>query len=237
LSTTKDIADRYQLNSDKVKEVSGMAKDVAQSTISTVQEGVQSGLEKAQDMLSTLLVGLEVAQKLLTFNKRRARLKKAQKSMRRVQGAVQERVQAGLTQTQEALQTGLSAAQDTWEQGSKRTRKNLKKAQKNLKRIQGTVQENLQAGLGVVQDTWEQSAKGARKSLKKAGKNVKDVQNSLQSQLEKRARKRQRRKAMFRVGLLTGLVLVLLYTPWPGSETRRRIAALGQKMWQGWQNR
>ena len=34
---------------------------------------------------------------------------------------------------------------------------------------------------------------------------------------------------VFRLGILAGIVLVLLYAPWPGSETRQRLV----EFWQG----
>jgi len=70
--------------------------------------------------------------------------------------------------------------------------------------------------------------------LQKAQKNIQSVGDSLQSRRNRAARKRMQRKFLFRMGLLTGLVLVLLYTPWPGSEIRSQLAAF----WQGFfQNR
>jgi hypothetical protein len=47
--------------------------------------------------------------------------------------------------------------------------------------------------------------------------------------MERAARRRQRRKFFFRLGLLTGLALALLYTPWPGSESRQRLADFWQE--------
>jgi hypothetical protein len=51
----------------------------------------------------------------------------------------------------------------------------------------------------------------------------------MQSSLEKRARRRQRAKFVFRLGLLSGLVLVVLYSPWSGQEIRSRLV----EIWNG----
>jgi nucleoid DNA-binding protein len=181
----KKTSDVFQYNGVDAKE---MAKQAAKSTVSTVQNTVQSGLAKAQD----------------------------------------------------AVLVGLGATQELLKDRQKRSAKNLKKAQKkirkNLKNVQGTVrtgvsntQDVLLSGFGVAQDVLEQNTKRASKSLKKAQMNLKDTRASLQSQLERRARRRKRTRTMFRMGLLTGFVLVLFYAPWPGSETRSQLAAF----WQG----
>src|SRR5216683_1019760 len=90
-------------------------------------------------------------------------------------------------------------------------------------------QDTLQSGLGLAQDAWQQNVKNANKNLKKAKKSITDVQQSVQDQLAGYARKRKRARAVFRLGLLVGIVLVLLYTPWPGSDTRRQLVAWWQR--------
>jgi gas vesicle protein len=118
--------------------------------------------------------------------------------------------------------------------------KKLKKARKNLKKLQGTLQDTVQtglsqtqdvllAGLGATQDVLGTSSKKTAKGLQDAQKNVQDTQRSLQTQLERRARRRKRGRTMFRLGLLAGFVVMVLYTPWPGSETRRQLVTF----WQG----
>ena len=90
-------------------------------------------------------------------------------------------------------------------------------------------QEVLLTGIGATQDVLGKSTKRAAIGLKEAQKNLKDTQQSLQSQLERRARRRKRAKTVFRLGLLSGFIGMLLYTPWPGSETRRQLV----EFWQG----
>ncbi len=90
-------------------------------------------------------------------------------------------------------------------------------------------QDVLLTGLEAAQDVLGKNSKRASKSLKKTQKNVKDTRDASQSKLELRARRRKRAKAMFRLGLVAGIVLMLLYAPWPGSETRRQLV----EFWQG----
>src|SRR5207249_12204094 len=110
----------------------------------------------------------------------------------------------------------------------------------DLKNLQGTLQDTMQSGLsqtqdvlltgiGATQDVLGKSTKRAAKGLKEAQKNLKDTQHSLQYQLERRARRRKRAKTVFRLGLLSGFIVMLLYTPCPGSETRRQLI----EFWQG----
>jgi hypothetical protein len=136
---------------------------------------------------------------------------------------------------------GLGATQELIRDRQKRSAKNLKKAQKrvrkNLKNMQGTVQTGvsntqdvLLSGLGAAQDILEKNTRRANKNLKKAQRNLKDRRNSLQSRLGRRMRRRKRTRIMFSLGLLTGIVLVLLYTPWPGAETRHQLAEFWQDL-------
>jgi hypothetical protein len=93
-------------------------------------------------------------------------------------------------------------------------------------------QDTLQTGLSSAKDVWQQNVKNANKNLNKAKKSITDVQQSVQNQLAVYARKRKRARAVFCLGLLIGMVLVLLYTPWPGSDTRRQLVAWWQRMFQ-----
>jgi hypothetical protein len=55
------------------------------------------------------------------------------------------------------------------------------------------------------------------------------VQETLQGRLESYQRRRARAKALFRIGLVAGIVGALLYTPWPGAETRSRLGGYLQQ--------
>ena len=160
----------------------------------------------------------------------------AQSTLATVQGGM-DLMQAGLARTQDTVQTGLSTAQDTWQGNVKRASKSLKKAQKKMKRSLASMQDSMQSGLEQTQDVLQsglskaqgvlsvgsKNVKRAGKGLQKATGSLKEAQGNVQSQLARYARKRKRAKVLFRIGLLTGVVLILLYAPWPGSDTRRQL--------------
>src|SRR5258708_1510913 len=160
----------------------------------------------------------------------------AQSALATVQGGV-DLMQTGLARTQDTVQTGLSTAQDAWQGNARRASKNLKKAQKKMKRSLASMQDSVQSGLEQTQDVLQSGLSKAqgvlsagRKNVKRAGKglqsatgSLKDAQGNVQQQFARYARRRRRAKGLFRLGLLTGLMLVLLYSPWPGSGTRRPL--------------
>jgi len=170
---------------------------------------------------------------------------------------VQDTVQSGLAKTQDTLQTGLSAAQDALQQNVKRANKSLKKARKKMKPSVGSVQDSVSSSLGAAQDILQSGltvaqimlGKNVKKavlkrapqaslmSLKKAKRSIKDVQESVQDQLAGYRRKRKLARVLFRLGLLVGIALALLYTPWPGSDTRRQLAAWWQRVSSSMTNR
>lgn len=167
----------------------------------------------------------------------------AQSALATVQGGV-DLMQTGLARTQDTVQTGLSTAQDTWQGNVKRASKNLKKAQKKMKRSLASMQDSVQSGLEQTQDVLQSGLNKAqsvlsagRKNVKRAGKglqsatgSLKDAQGNVQQQFARYARRRRRAKVLFRLGLLTGVVLVLLYAPWPGSDTRRQLGEWWQQV-------
>jgi hypothetical protein len=167
----------------------------------------------------------------------------AQSTLATVQGGV-DLMQTGLARTQDTVQTGLSTAQDAWQGNVKRASKNLKKAQKKMKRSLASMQDSVQSGLEQTQDVLQSGLSKAqgvlsagRKNVRRAGKglqsatgSLKDVQESVQQQVARYGRRRKRAKVLFRLGLLTGVVLVLLYAPWPGSDTRRQLGEWWQQV-------
>jgi hypothetical protein len=167
--------------------------------------------------------------------------------MRRSLASTQDNVQSRLEQIQDFLLAGLIMAQDALEAGGKnvkRANKNWRRAQKRMKRNLASVQDSvqsglertqaaLQAGLTRVQDALapgRKKVKPAGVDLKKAQAGLKGARAVTQYQLAKYARRRRQARILFRLGLLTGLVLVLLYTPWPGSDIRRQLAAWWEQL-------
>ncbi len=237
------VTDLDQYNGSTVID---KARGVAQSALATVQGGVdlmQTGLARTQDTVQT---GLSTAQDAWQGNARRAskNLKKTQKKMKRGLASMQDSVQSGLEQTQDMLQGGLDIAQDAWQGNARRASKNLKKAQKKMKRSLASMQDSVQSGLEQTQDVLQSGLSKAqgvlsagRKNVKRAGKglqsatgSLKDAQGNVQQQFARYARRRRRAKILFRLGLLTGVVLVLLYAPWPGSDTRRQLGEWWQQV-------
>lgn len=218
-------------NGYSVKDVSDRAGDVSQTAVSTLQ----AGLAKSQDLLSS---GFDVAQEQLRQGKKQTQkgLDKTQKNIGRVQDTVQDKAQSTLLMLQGLIQAALSIAQVVIAQNLKRANKSLTKAQKNLSHLQGSVQDSVQSGLKVAPNVLGKGTKTFGKSLAKVTENVKDMQGSFQKQLERHQRKQARKKALFRMGLVSGIVLALLYAPWPGSETRRQLGEFFHQVTQQAQN-
>src|SRR6266567_1211008 len=154
---------------------------------------------------------------------------------------VQDTVQSGLTKTQDTVQSGLDAAQDAWAENVKHASKSLKKVRKKIKPVVASMQDSiqsgleqtqdvLQGGLGAAQVALDKNVKRARKGIKKAKESLQAVQDSVQHELGTYARKRRVAKTVFRLGLLAGVVVALLYTPWPGSEIRHRLVVWWQRL-------
>lgn len=237
------VTELDQYNSNTVID---KAKEVAQSALATVQGGVdlmQTGLAQTQDTVQT---GLGTAQDAWQGNVRRANknLKKAQRKMKRNLASMQDTVQSGLEQTQDMLQGGLDFAQDTWHDNYRQASKNLKKARRKMKRSLESMQDSVQSGLEQTQDVLQSGLSKAqdvlstgKKSVKRAGKglqsatgSLKGAQGNVQQQFARYARRRRRARVLFRLGLLAGLVIVLLYAPWPGSDTRRQLGEWWQQL-------
>ncbi len=146
------------------------------------------------------------------------------------------------------MQTGVVAAQQALQENTKKASKNLKKAQKNLKKMQSPVQNSVQSGLAKTQDVLQtglgatqtalaKKAAQAGKGLQQVKDNVSDMQESAQARAAAAKRKKARARFLFRVGLVAGVVAILLYTPWPGSETRQRLSEYWQQVQQQIQNK
>jgi hypothetical protein len=93
-----------------------------------------------------------------------------------------------------------------------------------------SVQESIQSGLEQTQVALGKHVKEARKGIKKAKESLQAVQDSVQHELATSARKRRVAKTVFRLGLVAGVVVALLYTPWPGSATRHQLGVWWQQL-------
>lgn len=220
---SRSNVDKQKDTKEKVKDVAkstyASALDTAQSTYAgakdVVQSGVQSGFTKTQ---AVLLAGLTLAQGLMKFNQKRSKkkFKKARQTLLDVQDTLQQNLKPRWNVTQAALQAGMEAAQETL---TKSAQKNLKKAQKNLQ----SVQEILGTNLARTQDLLGEGSKRASRGLQQAASSAVDMKEAMREQYASYQRKRQRGRSLFRWGLIVGIVLALLYTPYPGAEVRRRL--------------
>ncbi len=143
-----------------------------------------------------------------------------------VQTALQERVDT----TQDTLSAGLEAAQKTLQKSAKGVQKNLQQAQYSAqKRVASgwsATQDGFESGLSATQDLLEDRSKRIRKNLSQVASNTKDAQKAMQVRHKQHQRKRAWRRRLFRWGLVSGIVLALLFAPVSGVETRRRIVLL-----------
>lgn len=214
------------------------AKDVAQATYTNVQGKVQAGVGRTQDALST---GLTMAQDLLKYNRpspssfESKKVKQAQKTAQQTQKTIDtswaqtlELIGTGLA----ALQTGLNLAQVTLQKNTQKAQKNLLKAQNRLKEMQGRVG----TGWERTQGTLSTGSKQAYQRFSQAATTAKDLRYIAQEQFTAYQRRRKRAKKLFRLGLVLGLVMALLYAPISGSEARHRLVAQWQeyRSYLGW---
>jgi hypothetical protein len=103
-----------------------------------------------------------------------------------------------------------------------------RKTQKKLKQTPIFLAKTTTPIVEKTQDVLITSTKKAGKSLQKAADNTKGVKESLQGRYTDYRRRHRRHRALFRIGLLAGVVLAFFYTPIAGSDIRQRIA----KQWQ-----
>ncbi|GER82342.1 hypothetical protein KTAU_09800 [Thermogemmatispora aurantia] len=183
---------------ETLKEVRARTADMARTGLSTVQDNVQTVLEP---------------------RRRRLLLKRLRGGLRSSSGRVEDRLQ----QRRQALQR-------VWRGSRKPVKRSLEEAQRESGRLKNLLSEQLSlllgalaAGLGLLQVAVERSMRGARGRLERARGNLAEARIVWQQERERRARRRRRARLLFRIGLLVGIVLALLFAPRPGQETRRRL--------------
>ncbi|HLI07880.1 MAG TPA: hypothetical protein VKV40_15030 [Ktedonobacteraceae bacterium] len=241
--SVKSVAD--QLNGNAVQPTAEKAKSVTADVVTTVSTFIEDALlPNISKIQAVLLAGLALGQEIMKRNARKA--SKAQET-------VASTAAASLHAAQDVAQSGLSTTQDVLQENVKHARKNLKKAQKSMKVAQkaaatgatavlSKTQDVLQSGLSTAGDMLPSnlvsSQNALQKNVKRARKNLKKASESVGESLEDVGEAVQHKTSsfLFRVGIVTGLVLVLLYTPWPGSETRAKLADLFQRAKQNLSN-
>jgi gas vesicle protein len=159
-------------------------------------------------------------------NRKKAQ-KKAQRKLRNVQDYVsniQDYVQPGVQKVSDTLQSGTTLAQAALLENAKKAQKNLKKAQDNLQDLQAAMQENLGSGLAATQDVLSKRSQQASQTWQQIASSAKDTSEDLQDRYASYVQKRKHARALFRWGLVVGVVLALLYSPLTGEEVRRRVS-------------
>jgi hypothetical protein len=190
----------YENAKDVAQSTYGNAKDVAQSAYGNAKDVAQSAYGSAKDVtLSTYATAKDAA--------------------RSTYSNVEDNVKTGLDKTQGALAASAGLAKGLLQDNKRQAKKNLKKAQKNLHRAQ----HRAESGFARTQDMIGQSTQKVNKRMERAASNAKDLKESVQEQYAHYQRKRKVGRALFRWGLILGVIVTLLYTPIAGSEVRQRI--------------
>ena len=224
-SGTKDVNGKVR---DLAQTTYEGARDVAQTTYQSVQHNVRPVISKTQ---AAFLAGLGLAQGLLAYNQKKSRkdMKLARKNMkkrqRQLQANIRENLGSGWMKAVAMLQAGLGLAQIITEKNKRDVSKNIKQAQKQARKNLKEMQGNLGSGWGKTQRILGRRAKSVSKPISQATESAKDMRDIAQKKLARYKRRRRRARTIFRVGLLVGVVLALLYAPFPGSEMRHRIAS------------
>jgi hypothetical protein len=206
------------------------AWDVSQSTYAGAKDVAQTAYSKAKDVSQSAYVSAkDVAQSTYSSAKDVAQDKF-------------EDVRMNALKLLTTLSAALTVAQKLLDYNQKKAGKQLKKTRKNLLSAQDTMQDLVETNWKKTQKALDKGSKKASKALdvgsKKASKglkqvqssakdvtaSVKDISGSVIEQYERYQRKRKRARAIFRWGLIIGVIVAFLYTPLPGSEVRRRVS-------------
>lgn len=188
--------------------------DIAQ-TGADVAQGVS---DKVSDLTQSLVPGRQ--------RKAQKNGKLARKQLDRRQASLRSAIGSGVSAAQDALQSGIEYTQAALIKNPRQARKRLNKAQKNLKKVQSTLQERVESSLASTQKVWQQGTKQAQQ----AAINAREMRESWQRRKEQARRRAARARTLFRWGVVVGIILALLYTPTAGSEVRRRIVEQFQKV-------
>jgi hypothetical protein len=181
------------------------ARDAAQHTYGNVQEKLHTGVDKASTTLSAILnlAGMLLRRKQKQAEK--ATSKKARGPFSNFQKAIQNRINTGFEKASDTWTSGAEDVQSQFRKGAKEAQKNLAKTQRGFSSAFDKANDDL-IHLG---------DKRARKSPSRAT-TAEGMRTSVQNGGAGRT--------IFRVGLLTGVLLALLYTPIAGSDVRKQIA-------------
>jgi gas vesicle protein len=107
--------------------------------------------------------------------------------------------------------------------------KNRQQAQEKLQRTQMSLMTSTTPIVERTQKAVRANTQKATQGLQQAKSTAKDFTTFVQDQYTHLQIKRRRRRALFRIGLIAGAILALLYTPLSGAEIRQRLNAQWQQ--------
>lgn len=107
--------------------------------------------------------------------------------------------------------------------------KNRQQAQEKLQRTQMSLMASTTPIVERTQKAVRANTQKATHGLQQAKSTAKDFTIFVQDQYTHLQTKRRRRRALFRIGLIAGAILALLYTPLSGAEIRQRLNAQWQQ--------
>ena len=218
------IPTAYKNTKDTAQDLLVQARETAQPILATARHAAQSTAANVKD----------VAQKTFTSAKGTTQDKLAntkdfaRSRFKTTRNATQDR----LAQVQESTKVWLDKALDLLVTVASVVAallyENRRKAQQKLQQAQVSLQKTATPIVEKTQDVVITSTRDASERLQRVADNAKDVKEAVQEGYAHYQRKRRRKRILFRMGLLAGVVATLLYTPLAGSDVRQRIAA-------GWQ--
>jgi hypothetical protein len=223
---TKDAAQKLLVREKKTaRSNANNAKDTARKTFTSAKDTAQDRLANTKDFI-------------------RSKFKTTRNTTQDRVAQVQGKTKVWLDKALDLLVTGVSIIIVWFYQTQRRTQKKLKQARASLQKkatpivektqnvvVTGTknASNTLQKAAANAKDTVVTGTKNASNSLQKAAANAKDTKESLQDWYAHYQRKRRRNRTLFRIGLLSGLVLALFSAPRAGSDVRQYIAQRWQQ--------
>ncbi len=214
----------YTNTKDAAQDIVIRAKGTAQSTLATARNAAQSTAANVKDVAQKTFTSAKgTTQDKLANTKdfARSRFKTTRNATQDRLAKVQESTKVWLNKALDLLVTVVSVV-------AALLYENRRKAQKKLKQARVSLQKTATPIVEKTQDVVITSTKNASERLQRVADNAKDVKEAMQEGYAHYQRKRRRKRILFRIGLLAGVVVALFYTPLAGSDVRQRIAA-------GWQ--
>jgi hypothetical protein len=178
-----------------------------------MKRGTQKTWNMAQDRLANIK---DFAQSTLKISKIAA-----QDTLETIQGSASQ----GLDKVQHLLATSLGIAGATAAILYKKRRQTQKRLQRTQKKIMVLTTPIVKKTRKAVRVNTQKATQG----LQQATSTAKDFTEFVLDQYDHFQKKRQRGRALFRIGLMAGVILALLYTPLSGVEIRQWLKTQWQQ--------